>query len=66
MTIGFNPDNYIVNEADGQVTLFVEVLNGTLQRPVTVLFTTNEGTATPTGTVDGRMGYQMHMYSKTT
>lgn len=47
--MGFNPDNYEVNEIDGQVVLIVDVLNGTLERSVTVLFETSPGTATNTG-----------------
>ena len=49
MTIGFNPVDYMVNEVDGSVTLFVEVLDGTLERSVTVLFFTTPGTATQDG-----------------
>ena len=36
----------MVNEADGQVTLRFEVLSGTLERTVTVMFETESGTAT--------------------
>ena len=42
VTIGFNPENYTVNEG-GDVTLMIKVLSGTLQREVEVRLTTNEG-----------------------
>ncbi len=50
VTVGFNPETYIVNEADGSVTLNVEVLEGTLERSVTVLFDTSPGSASEAGT----------------
>ena len=49
--VGFNPTVYSVNEADGEEVLFVEILNGTLERDVTVLFETLPGTATQAGNV---------------
>ena len=52
VTIGFLPDDYSVNEADGTVTLTVRVLAGQLARPVEVDFTTRDGTATSTAPED--------------
>ena len=52
VTIGFLPDDYSVNEADGTVTLTVRVLAGQLARPVEVDFTTQDGTATSTAPQD--------------
>jgi hypothetical protein len=49
ITVGFNPDNYEVNEVDGQVELIVEVINGTLERNVSILFETSPGEATEAG-----------------
>ncbi len=49
MTIGFSPGNYTVREIDGQVILNVEILEGTLERNVTVQFETRPGTATEDG-----------------
>ena len=45
--IGFDPDTYEVNEADGTVTLTVKVLNGTIseERSIPVRVTTADGTA---------------------
>ena len=45
MTIGFDPESYIVGEADGSATLTVRLISGTLERNVTVFFETNPGTA---------------------
>ena len=50
VTVGFDPELYRVNEADGSATLTVRLLNGILEREVTVLFETSPGTATETGT----------------
>ena len=50
--VGFNPETYTVNEADGSVTLNVEVLEGTLEGSVTVLLQTAPGTATEAGLYD--------------
>jgi len=41
-----------VTETQGSVNLTVALLNGTLERTVEVLFSTNEGTATSTDPVD--------------
>ena len=46
ITVGFNPVDYTVNEADGEVLLNVEVLSGTLERSVEIFFGTSPGTAT--------------------
>ena len=53
MTIGFDPVVYlIVNETAGTVSLTVRVLDGQLVRPVSVDFTTQDGTATSTAPAD--------------
>ena len=49
MTVGFDPIMYSVNETDPEATLFVVLLNGTLERTVTVRFETSSGTATQEG-----------------
>ena len=51
ITVGFNPINYVVGEADGQVVLFAEIFNGTLEREATVRFETFPDTATSQGTI---------------
>ena len=51
VTIGFSPVTYTVNEADNQVRLFVEVLSGTLEGTVTVLFRTIPASASESGTL---------------
>ena len=40
---------YVVNEADNQVRLFVEVMSGTLEGTVTVLFTISPISASESG-----------------
>ena len=52
MTIGFDPVMYSVNETAGEVILTVRVLDGQLARPVSVDFTTQDGTATSTAPAD--------------
>ena len=47
--MGFDPTEYVVGETDGEVTLFVVILEGSLQRMVTVQFETLPGTATQSG-----------------
>ena len=47
--MGFNPDSYTVGEDEGVVNLVVELLDGTLERTVTVLFETSPGGATESG-----------------
>ena len=47
--MGFDPTEYVVGETDGEVTLFVVILEGFLQRMVTVEFETLPGTATQSG-----------------
>lgn len=44
--IGFSPTDYTVFESDGVVTVFVAVLEGSLQRRVPVTFVTNANTIT--------------------
>ena len=48
---GFGPVQYTVNEGAGSVTLFVALLEGTLEREVNLQFSTVEGTATGSGIV---------------
>ena len=43
--IGFDPENYQVFEEDGVATLFVAVLDGTLDTEVEVQFDTLNGDA---------------------
>ena len=52
VTIGFDPDQYSVNEDDGSVSLTVQVLAGELARAVSVNFLTQDGTATSTAPTD--------------
>ena len=49
VTIGFQPENYTVNEVDGSVSVGVFLLSGTLEREVTVQFSTISGSATING-----------------
>ena len=49
MTIGFDPDDYTVNEADGSVSLMVRLISGVLEREVVVDFQTTPGSATSGG-----------------
>ena len=44
--IGFNQTEYVVLEGDGVATVYVVVLQGDLQRSVSVTFSTIPGTAT--------------------
>ena len=46
VTFGFQRINYFTDEPDGPVMLIIEVLDGILQRPVEVFFSTIDGTAT--------------------
>ena len=48
--VGFQPVDYEVNENEGSVTLTVLLLDGVLEREVTVFFETSPGTATSAGT----------------
>ena len=50
MTIGFDPEDYVVRETDGQAVLMVRLISGTLDRDVTVFFETSPGSATEAGT----------------
>ena len=49
ITIGFNSAVYVVEETDGEVVLFVELLSGTLGRQVILFFETLPNTATEEG-----------------
>ena len=46
ITIGFDPDDYTVAEGTPTVNLFVSVIDGTLERSVTVVLSLEDGTAT--------------------
>ena len=48
---GFDPVQYRVNEGAGSVTLFVVLLEGTLEREINLQFTTVKGTAIASGIV---------------
>ena len=48
MTIGFDPEEYVVSENDGSVTLMVRHINGVLEREVIVNFNTESVSATST------------------
>ena len=54
VTIGFDPDQYTVSEPDGTVTLMVRLINGVLERDITVDFETSPGTATSAGNLNKR------------
>jgi hypothetical protein len=43
--IGFNPDQYTVDESDGSVNFTVAVLSGELELAVVVEFFTEDGSA---------------------
>jgi hypothetical protein len=58
VTIGFDPADYTVNEADGSVTLMVRLLNGVLEREVVVDFETTPGSATSSGNLKNPKIYQ--------
>ena len=49
VTVGFEPVLYFVNEVDQYVTLYAVLLQGTLEREVSLSFQTSPGTATSTG-----------------
>lgn len=55
MTVGFRPTDYTVSESDGEVQLFVAVLEGSLERSLTVRFATIPNSATEAGTVTLKM-----------
>ena len=48
---GFGPVQYTVSESAGSVTLFVMLLEGTLEREVNLQFSTVGGTAMASGIV---------------
>ena len=47
--IGFEETEYSVSEEDGSVTLFLRVLSGELTSDVEIGFSTDDGSATSTG-----------------
>ena len=49
VTIGFDPDQYFTNEADGSVSLMVRLISGVLEREIVVDFETSPGSATSAG-----------------
>ena len=49
VTIGFDPEEYFVNEADGSVSLTVRLISGVLEREAVVSFETSPGSATSAG-----------------
>ena len=56
---GFGPVQYTVNESAGLVTLFVVLLEGTLEREVNLQYSTVEGTATESGIVINDSTYKI-------
>ena len=52
MTIGFDPEEYVVSENDGSVTLIVRLISGVLEREIVVDFETTPGTATSAGSLN--------------
>ena len=52
MTIGFDPIIYNVDESAGPVELVVRIISGELARPVEVILSTEDATATSTAPVD--------------
>jgi len=50
VTVGFDPVTYFVNEVDGFAELSVVLLEGELERDITVQFSTSSGSATEEGT----------------
>ena len=55
VTIGFDPDDYTVNETDGSVTLMVRLISGILERDVIVNFETTPGSATSAGSLKKKL-----------
>ena len=49
VTIGFVPEEYLVNETDGSVVLMVHLIDGVLEREAVVSFETSPGSATSAG-----------------
>ena len=60
---GFDTVQYRVNEGAGSVTLFVVLLEGTLEREVNLQFSTVEGTATASGIV--KINFDGHLRDTT-
>ena len=52
VTIGFDPIIYNVDESAGPVELVVRIISGELARPVEVILSTADGSATSTAPVD--------------
>ena len=51
MIIGFDPEEYVVYEMDGSITLMVRLFSGVLEREILVDFKTAPHTATSIGTL---------------
>ena len=60
MTIGFDPEEYVVSENDGSVTLMVRLISGVLEREVIVDFETSPGTATSAGDLNNLKYSTLH------
>ena len=65
VTVGFDPDVYEVVEDAGSVTLTIRLIDGVLERDVTVFFETNPGTATSAGTYTMYHAILYQIYSMT-
>jgi len=51
--VGFRPETYTVNEVAGSIQISVALLNGSLERDVTVPYFTSSGSATESGDLLG-------------
>ena len=60
VTIGFDPDVYSVVEGDGQVTVTVRLLRGTLETTVFVNLHTSGATATGNNVLHSLINKQKH------
>ena len=45
IVIGFETDTYVVNESDGRLTVFVQIIQGELKRPAHVEISLSNGHA---------------------
>ena len=61
VTFGFDPVQYRVNEDAGTVTLFVMLLDGSLEKEVNLQFSIVEGTAMASGIVKINLVYNSHL-----
>ena len=52
MTIGFDPIIYNIDESTGFIVLVLRIISGELARPVDVILSTEDGSATSTAPVD--------------